>query len=375
MRIGLYLPSLEGGGIERLYLGLARQWIERGHLVELALNERRGELLGDVPHGVRIVDLGVRRQAVSVPALIRYLRGSRPNVVMAGHDHNNIMLCAAGFARTGRTRIVASQHNTLSANDTRGAKFGPVPILYRALFGQADAIVAVSSGVADDLAVSCHLPRERIDVIHNGIVPDDLAARMAAPIDLSLYPAGVPTIVAMGRMVEQKDFATLLKAFAHVRQSRPARLVILGDGPLRPALEAQAQDLGITADVAMPGFVDTPFAHLARASLFVLSSRHEGFGNVVAEALACGTPVVSTDCKHGPAEILEGGRYGTLVPVADPAAMASAIGDALDRSWDHEELRQRGASFSEAAGAARYLELFLRIAQRGVAEQTRKEVA
>ena len=375
MRIGLYLPSLEGGGIERLYLGLARQWIERGHLVELALNERRGELLGDVPHGVRIVDLGVRRQAVSVPALIRYLRGSRPNVVMAGHDHNNIMLCAAGFARTGRTRIVASQHNTLSANDTRGAKFGPVPILYRALFGQADAIVAVSSGVADDLAVSCHLPRERIDVIHNGIVPDDLAARMAAPIDLSLYPAGVPTIVAMGRMVEQKDFATLLKAFAHVRQSRPARLVILGDGPLRPALEAQAQYLGITADVAMPGFVDTPFAHLARASLFVLSSRHEGFVNVVAEALACGTPVVSTDCKHGPAEILEGGRYGTLVPVADPAAMASAIGDALDRSWDHEELRQRGASFSEAAGAARYLELFRRIAQRGVAEQTRKEVA
>ncbi len=375
MRIGLYLPSLEGGGIERLYLGLARQWIERGHLVELALNERRGELLGDVPHGVRIVDLGVRRQAASVPALIRYLRGSRPNVVMAGHDHNNIMLCAAGFARTGKTRIVASQHNTLSANDTRGSKFGPVPLLYRALFGQADAIVAVSSGVADDLAVSCHLPRERIDVIHNGIVPDDLAARMAAPVDPALYPTGVPTIVAMGRMVEQKDFATLLTAFAQIRQSRPARLVILGDGPLRPALEAQAQDLGITDDIAMPGFVDTPFAHLARASLFVLSSRHEGFGNVVAEALACGTPVVSTDCKHGPAEILEGGRYGTLVPVADPAAMASAIGDALDRSWDREELRTRGASFSEAAGAARYLELFRRIAQRGVSEQTRKEVA
>ncbi|MBL0936877.1 MAG: glycosyltransferase [Rhizobiaceae bacterium] len=375
MRIGLYLPSLEGGGIERLYLGLARQWIERGHLVELALNERRGELLGDVPHGVRIVDLGVRRQAASVPALIRYLRASRPNVVMAGHDHNNIMLCAAAFARTGRTRIVASQHNTLSANDTRGAKFGPVPLLYRALFGQADAIVAVSSGVADDLAETCHLPRERIDVIHNGIVPDDLDARMAAPVDASLYPDGVPTIVAMGRMVEQKDFATLLTAFARVRQSRPARLVILGDGPLRPALEAQAHDLGISADVAMPGFVDTPFAHLARASLFVLSSLHEGFGNVVAEALACGTPVVSTDCKHGPAEILEGGRYGILAPVADPAAMASAIGDALDRSWDREELRQRGASFSEAAGAARYLELFRRIAQRGVSEQTRKEVA
>lgn len=375
MRIGLYLPSLEGGGIERLYLGLARQWIARGHLVELALNERRGELLGDVPAGVRILDLGVRRQATSVPALIRYLRASRPNVVMAGHDHNNIMLCAAGFARTGRTRIVASQHNTLSANDTRGAKFGPVPLLYRALFSQADAVVAVSSGVADDLAETCHLPRERIDVIHNGIVPDDLEIRMAAPVDASLYPDGVETVVSMGRMVEQKDFATLLTAFAQVRQSRPARLVILGEGPLRPALEARTQDLGIAHDVVMPGFVDTPFAHLARASLFVLSSRHEGFGNVVAEALACGTPVVSTDCKHGPAEILDDGRLGMLVPVGDAAAMASAIHDALDRDWDREALRARGAVFSEAACAARYLELFRRIVPRGLAETARKEVA
>lgn len=375
MRIGLYLPSLEGGGIERLYLGLARQWIARGHLVELALNERRGELLGDVPSGVRILDLGVRRQAASLPALIRYLRASRPNVVMAGHDHNNIMLCAASFARTGKTRIVASQHNTLSANDTRGAKFGPVPLLYRALFSQADAIVAVSSGVADDLALTCHLPRERIDVIHNGIVPADLATRMAAPVDDTLYREGVATILAMGRMVEQKDFATLLAAFAQVRQSRPARLVILGEGPLRPALQAQADALGIAGDVAMPGFVDTPFAHLARASLFVLSSRHEGFGNVIAEALACGTPVVATDCKHGPAEILGGGHFGTLVPVGDPAAMASAIVNALDHDPDHDALRTRGAAFSEAACASRYLELFRRIVPRGLAETARKEVA
>lgn len=375
MRIGLYLPGLEGGGIERLYLGLARQWIARGHLVELALNERRGELLRDVPAGVRVIDLGVRRQAASVPALIRYLRASRPDIVMSGHDHNNIMLCAAGFARTAKTRIVVSQHNTLSANDTRGVKFGPVPILYRALFGQADAIVAVSSGVADDLAGMCHLPRGRIDVIHNGIVPDDLAHRMAAPVDASLYSEGSPTILAMGRMVEQKDFTTLLTAFAQIRQSRPARLVILGDGPLRPALQAQAEASGIAGDVAMPGFVDAPFAHLARAALFVLSSRHEGFGNVVAEALACGTPVVSTDCKHGPAEILDGGRFGALVPVGDPAAMASATGNALDRTWDREALRARGSVFSEAACATRYLELFRHIASRRPAEQTRKEVA
>jgi glycosyltransferase involved in cell wall biosynthesis len=375
MRIGLYLPGLEGGGIERLYLGLARQWIARGHLVELALNERRGELLRDVPAGLRIVDLATRRQAASVPALIRYLRASRPDIVMSGHDHNNIMLCAAAFARTAKTRIVVSQHNTLSANDTRGVKFGPVPLLYRALSGQADAIVAVSSGVADDLAETCHLPRGRIDVIHNGIVPDDLEDRMAAPVDASLYPAGIATIVAMGRMVEQKDFATLLTAFAQLRRDRPVRLVILGDGPLRGALLAQADALGIANDVAMPGFVDTPFAHLARASLFVLSSRHEGFGNVVAEALACGTPVVSTDCKHGPAEILDGGRYGALVPVGDPPAMAGALADAFDNSWDREALRARGARFSEAVCAARYLELFRRIAPRALAEQTRKEVA
>src|SRR5690606_31705148 len=120
-----------------------------------------------------------------------------------------------------------------------------------------------------------------------------------------------------------------------------------GHGPLRNELETQIGNLGLQGHVAMPGFVDTPFAHLASAALFVLSSRHEGFGNVIAEALACGTPVVSTDCKHGPAEILDGGRFGALVPVGDTPAMASAIVDALDRDWDRNALRARGARFSE----------------------------
>lgn len=361
MRAALYLPSLEGGGIERLYLGLADQWTRAGHGVTLVINEAHGALAGAVPPGVEVHALGARRQATSVPALVRYLRKARPDVVMSGHDHNNIMLCTAALAKPGATKIVVSQHNSMAKNASRGAKFAPVPYLYRALFGRAAAVVAVSSGVADDLAALCGIERARIDVIHNGIVPADIEARARAETAPGIFEPGLPTILAVGRMTGQKDFATLLKAFALLRQRMEARLVILGEGPLRGELEALARDLGIAADTVMPGFVDNPFAHMRRAALFVLSSRHEGFGNVIAEALACGTPVVATDCPHGPSEILEGGRYGRLVPVGDASALAGAMAASLGEPADRAALAARGMDFTEAACATRYLALFSRL--------------
>jgi glycosyltransferase involved in cell wall biosynthesis len=168
-----------------------------------------------------------------------------------------------------------------------------------------------------------------------------------------------PVILGVGRLATQKDFSTLLHAFARVRSQRPARLLILGEGDKRFELEALAQNLGLARDVRLPGYADNPFAYMRRCSVFVLSSAYEGLPTVLIEAMACGAPVVSTDCPSGPAEILEGGRYGCLVPIGDPDAMASAILTILQDAPDTTRTRQRAEMFSIEASVDQYLNLLL----------------
>ncbi|HEX6015774.1 MAG TPA: glycosyltransferase, partial [Geminicoccaceae bacterium] len=226
----------------------------------------------------------------------------------------------------------------------------------------ADAVVAVSAGVADDLAATAGLPRRLVTVVHNPVVPSDVDRRAAEPVDDPwLEPGEPPVILGVGRLVPQKGFPTLLRAFAQVRQQRPARLVILGEAADRRAtvkrtaeLQKLAAELGIADSVALPGYAVNPFAWMARAGVFVLSSTHEGFGNVLPEALACGCPVVSTDCPSGPAEILENGRWGQLVPVGDDQAMARAILAVLATPPDRAALRSRATAFTVDAAIGRY---------------------
>jgi glycosyltransferase involved in cell wall biosynthesis len=206
-----------------------------------------------------------------------------------------------------------------------------------------------------------------LDVIYNPVWTTDLGARAAAPIADPWFAADAPPVIlGVGRLVKQKDFPTLVHAFALVRKRRCARLVVLGSAldegkthARRRELNGLAAELGVAADVRFPGSVPDALPYMARAAVFVLSSRYEGFGNVLVEALACGTPVVSTDCPSGPAEILDGGRYGVLVPVGDIERMAAAIGDALDRSPAKEQLRARARSFARDVAAERYLRALL----------------
>jgi glycosyltransferase involved in cell wall biosynthesis len=186
--------------------------------------------------------------------------------------------------------------------------------------------------VREDMAQVTGIPRERITVIFNpSVVGTEVAEKARAPLDHPWFELGQPPVlVAVGRLQEQKDYPTMIRAFAQVRQARPVRLLILGEGKERPVLEAQIEELGLQEDVSLPGFVTNPYAYLARASLFVLSSRWEGLPTVLIEALCCSTPVVSTDCPSGPREILQGGKYGRLVPVGDAEALARAITAALD---------------------------------------------
>jgi glycosyltransferase involved in cell wall biosynthesis len=233
-----------------------------------------------------------------------------------------------------------------------------LPRMVRATYPSAEAIVAVSEGVARALSEVVRLPAERITVIHNPTIGPDVADRCAAPVAHPWFePETAPVIVAVGRLTEQKDFATLLGAFALLRARRDARLLILGEGEERPALTALATQLGIAGDVAMPGFVPDPYPYLARAALFVLSSAWEGLPNSLIEALAAGCPVASTDCPSGPREILAGGRYGALVPVRDPRALAAAMLAALVAPVDRSSLRARAADFSVDRIAEQYLEV------------------
>jgi glycosyltransferase involved in cell wall biosynthesis len=235
----------------------------------------------------------------------------------------------------------------------------------RRTYAQAEAIVAVSNGVADDLARLTGLPRERVRTVYNPVVGPELARLAAEPVDHPWFRPGQssPVVLGAGRLSGQKDFPTLVRAFARLRATMPARLVILGSAstPELTAkrageLRALAAEKGLVEEVDLPGFVPNPYAYMARSALFVLSSAFEGFGNVLVEAMATGCPVVSTDCPSGPAEILDGGRHGPLVPVGDDAALAAAMARTLAAPPDPAALRRRAAEFTPERATDAYLE-------------------
>ena len=292
-------------------------------------------------------------------ALTGYLRERSPVALYAAGDSANLLALVARRNAAAPTRVVVGLH-VVPGPWRRPERTGPRrgwlaerPVL-RAL-PQADGIVAVSRGVADRWSRAARIPRTRITTIYNPVVGPDLRRRAEAVPDHPFFdPAGPPVILGVGRLAKQKDFATLLRAFASVRQRQPARLLILGEGPERARLERRAADLGLGGQVSFPGHVRNPYAFMARAGVVASSSRWEGLGIALIEALACGCPVVSTDCPAGPAEVLEDGRYGRLTPVGDPAALAEAILETLREPPARERLRARGQWFTVERAVREY---------------------
>lgn len=319
---------MHGGGAQRSLLRLAQGISERGYDVDLVLARAEGPFLAEVPERVRIVDLGAKRVVSSLPALVRYLRRELPVVMLSAMDYVNIVALWSKYLTGGTLRVVVSERSTLShaAQNSPTRRGRLMPKLIRRFYPWADEIIAVSKGAADDLAKVLDVPSERIQVIYNPIVTPDLRVKANARLDHDWFQSGQPPVVlATGRLEPVKDFPTLIRAFALVRKSRPARLLILGEGQERQKLEALVAQLGLERDIGLPGFVANPYAYMARASLFVLSSKWEGLPGVLIEALYCGAPLISTDCPSGPREILAGGKYGQLVPVGDDIALARAI--------------------------------------------------
>lgn len=331
--LAIFLPSLAGGGAERTMVSLAGELAQRGIGVDLVLSTATGPYLDDLSDQVTVVDLGASRVVTSLPALVRYLRRERPSAMLTVLSHASIVGLIAGLVARAGTRLAVLEQDTMSEvmRESKRRRARLLPLLIRWLYPKADEIIAVSTGVADDLADFAHLPRRRIEVVYNPVVTPEMKQAAGEDVPHPWFAAGAPPVVlGIGRLQpRKKDFALLIRAFARARADSEARLIILGEGPERPQLEALVAELQLGDVVELPGFVDNPYAYLSHAALFVLSSQWEGLPTVLIEAMCCGVPVVATDCPSGPYEILDGGRHGELVPVGDEEHMAAAIARGL----------------------------------------------
>lgn len=355
-RLAIFIPSLYGGGVERVLVNLTRGFVAQGLKVDLVLVKAEGPYLSLVPPEVRVVDLGARRLLLSMPALVRYLKESKPTTLLSAMEDTNIWALWSRKLAGVSTRVVVSVHNTLSqeSKNSTQLKRRIAPYLARWFYPWADSTVTVSQGAAEDL-VRLGLSKQDIKVVYNPVVTPELFEKAAEPLEHPWFEAGSPPVIlAVGRLEKQKDFPTLIRAFALVQQQRPARLMILGEGKERPYLEALVQELDLGENVALPGFVENPYAYMSRAAVFVLSSLYEGLPTVLIEAMAVGAKIVSTNCESGPEEILENGRYGKLVAVGDIKGMVEAIISTLDEPPNFEELRQKAAEFSLEKAITQY---------------------
>lgn len=362
-RIAIALPNLlPFGGVERIAVVLAAQFLDRGYAVDLVLAQEANDLKGTVPPGCGVVNLHAHRLAASVFPLARYLRTKRPAAMAASMWPFTTIAVVAKYMARSDVRLVVRDHNPLSVQyggSSLALKFALRASLqaYRC----ADARIAVSSGVADDLSRLSGIARDKFQVIHNPlwIAPPDGDLEEPKPSVLWGRSAG-PRILTVGRLKAQKNHTLLLSAFAELADALPsARLAILGTGEQEAQTRALIGDLGLDDRVILPGHVHDPSPWYRSADLFVISSDYEGFGNVIVEALAAGVPVVSTDCPSGPTEILEGGRWGRLVPVGDKKALATAMHEALRAERDREALKRRAADFAPAIAAGKYLDVLV----------------
>ncbi len=361
--IAFFLPSVRLGGAQRVIVNLAQGITERGLPVDVVLAAADGVFLEQLARSVRVVDLGAGRLLRSLFPLARYLRRERPRVLVSSMSHANLIALWAARLAGGRTPVVVTEHSTMSrANtDERQLDRGLLPALLRTFYPWAASVVAVSRGAADDLARTSGLPRDRVQVAYNPVITPALMALCHKAPGHPWFGAGQPPVIlGVGRLTAAKDFPTLIRAFAEVRRRRPARLIILGDGEERPALEALIRELQLTDDAALPGFRDDAAAYMAASAVFVLSSAWEGLPTVLIEAMAAGAPVVSTDCPSGPREILQDGRLGALVPIGDVTALANAILTALERPR-HQLPPDVLAPFTMEAAVDHYLQLIEKV--------------
>ena len=349
-RVFLFRPTLGEGGADRVTITLLRHLNRDVFDPSLVLVKKDGALIDEVPDDVPVIDLGVSRLRFSWLRLASVLRRDRPDVLFSTSSGGNLIASLAhAVVADPKRRLVLSERNTFSeVRRERRPSWLPIATITRQLYTRASRIIAVSEGVAKDLTECLNLPEGLVTAIHNPIVDQELQALAMEPVDHPWFKTDSPVVLAVGRLVAQKDYPLLLRAFSRIRRKRPARLIILGEGEQRGALERLARDLGIRQDVDFPGFTKNPFPFMRQCTVFVLSSRFEGLPGALIQAMACGAPAISTDCPSGPSEIIKNGTSGILVPVGDEEQLAAAIERLLADATLRESLSAAGRSATAA---------------------------
>jgi glycosyltransferase involved in cell wall biosynthesis len=358
--ITLTTPEL-GGGIGRNLVNLANEFLSLGYQVDIAVDNLKGPYFDLLEDGVGIFHLGTTHPIGGLPRLCAYLLRNRPAVLMTPVVRHTMLALRARSLTGSATGIYARVHNTYSKT-FRILKPRKRSIRIQNLqkyYPRCDAIFAVSKGVAKDFCTLTGIPTGSIIPIYNPMSTDRIDVLAAQEPDHPWFADGAPPVVlGVGRLTAAKNFPLLMEAFEIVRSDTPCRLVIIGEGPQRGELEKRAASSPCSGDISLPGQRINPFAFMSRAAVFVMSSSWEGFGNVLVEAMAAGAPVVSTDCPHGPREILADGRYGPLIPVEGAGEMAAAIRDLLENPTPKDLLEEGASRFNARTIATRYLEAF-----------------
>ena len=357
-KLAIFLSTSGHSGVDRVMKNLIPEIAQRGVQVDLLKVKNHGPYLESVPHDVNVIELGSKHTYTSLFPLVRYLKTNRPDALLSDKDKvNRVALIAAKLA--GATTKVSVRNGTTVSIDLKKRGWLDQKLHYfsmHSLYRRAHAILVPSQGSADDLAQVANIPAGRVTAVPSPAATAELFSKAKANVEHSWFQDKQnPVIIGVGELSPRKDFATLVRAFAQVRQQRACRLFILGKGKQQKNLEALIEELNIEQDVTLAGFDDNPYRYMARADLYVHSSRFEGSPVALMEAVALGTPCVSTDCPSGPRETLQNGRYGKLVPVGDANAMAAAIVESLENPMPREEVKKAAAPFTVEASATAYL--------------------
>ncbi|QMU27347.1 glycosyltransferase [Adhaeribacter radiodurans] len=359
-KICFFPGTLALGGIGKVFINLIQQYASEGVEVHVFLTKKEGEFLSQLPANVRVFE-GSGRALTSIFSFIKYLRREKPQAVLSAREFLNIINIFCCLFTFNKTKPVVSLHTNQTAENNADPN---KPSLYKnpyfltlakVMYKVPDKIVAVSGGVADDFSNRMGVNRDKMKVIYNPVYdPSEKEEEISNSKFKQFTANGKKYIISVGRFTHAKDHPTLIKALSLVREKMDISLILLGEGELREEIEDLFTQLSLQEHVLLLGFVDNPSYYIKRAAALVVSSRFEGFGNVIVEGLGVGTPVVSTDCPSGPREILANGKYGILVPVENPAALAQGIIDTLNTTYDPEILINRAKDFSISRIANEY---------------------
>lgn len=360
--VALYTFSLDGGGAERVYLQLATNLIEKGFKVDLVLVSAKGTYLQYLPSEVRVIDLKCRHAITSLFSLVIYLIKNKPSVLLSTQHYPNAIALLASKISLFKGKTIIRQANMLMPflENKSGFVEKTMHWLLMRLSKQASEVITLNKTMADEFHQLTRMSKSKIHIINNPVNYKSIKLNSKLPVNHRWLQESenIPVIIAVGRFYEQKNFKFLINSFAELLKKRVVRLIIIGDGPLRPDFEVLVNKLAIDEFVDMPGFQENPYAYMSKASVFVLSSSWEGFPNVLVEAMACNTPVIATDCPGACAEILENGKWGELVTVDNIHELVRALENVLTRH-KHPNVQLRIQDFEINKIVEKYIKVML----------------